>query len=189
MMKQATLDILDSELRRDYQRYQSMNYDDKYKLFSHHIYIDPLKSQTYYTDIVNHNLSWLGPIKYCSLPNLDNIITEDKSGIYFFVVKPDLLILEMPQFVVYVGISGANQSFRPLRERLKDYFYFDKIKKRSNIHKMLQLYYENIYIYYAYFNNNVNVSDIETALHEYFSPHFAKSAFDVETRNAVSAWN
>ncbi len=189
MIKQATLDLLDSELRNETSNFKSLSYTNRLKLFTFGLRIDPLRSQEYFDRISANDLKWNEPIKYSSKPNLDNIIKDNEVGIYLFVVEPEKLILNMPKYVLYVGISGANDSQRPLRERLKDYFYYEKIKKRTNIHQMLGLYYENIYIYYAYFDNiNKNIEDVETALHEFFSPHFARKAFELETRKAANAW-
>lgn len=188
-MIQATLDLFDSELRNSTNHYIQMNNDDRLKLLKFDIRIDPIHSDKYFNKINNCNLEFKDPIKLSEKPDLSQI-SDDLCGIYLFVVQPTNLILNMPKYVLYIGISGANNSNRSLKKRLSDYLNINTVSKRNNIHKMMQLFYDHLYIYYAYFGNdsNFSINDIEIAFHEYFSPHFAKAAFEVNTKKSNSAW-
>ncbi len=188
VIKQKTLDLLDASLRKDMSRYDSYPYKDRYKIFTHDIRIDPSWCEKKYNEVPK--LSWQGPHKFSDMPNFEDIIKGNEIGIYIMYVRPNLLIEDMPQHMMYVGISGEHGSSRPLKDRLKDYFNINKIKLRENIHTMLQLYYENVYIKYALFNGNyLDLEKIEVVLHEFYSPRFGKRDFEPDTKKAQGAWN
>ncbi len=188
MITQATLDLLDSELRKSTKRYKRMPFEDRHKLYVHEIRIDPYLSNKMYSKI--KSLSWSQQFKYSEHPDFEKLIKSNDIGVYIMYVRPNDLIMEMPQHVMYVGISGENGSARPLRKRLNDYFYFKKIKLRDNIHKMLQMYYEHVFIRYAFFKGSYqDLEYLEKYLHEYFYPRFGKRDFEPQTKAAQSAWN
>lgn len=142
MITQATLDLLDASLRTEEQRYRSYPYKDRYKLFNHWIRIDPDWSDQKFAQIPP-SISWSQPYKFADHPNFEQLITSEDIGIYLMFVRPTNMLDDMPQQVMYVGISGERGSERPLKERLMDYFYLSKMPLRSNIETMLQLYYSN----------------------------------------------
>lgn len=188
MIKQATLDLLDADLRSHVSRYKSYPYNDRYKLFSHFIKVDPDWSDKKYSQITGFN--WSQPFRFADHPNFEQIINSNLIGIYVMYVRPANLLLDMPQHVMYVGISGEKGSARPLQDRLMDYFYIEKIKLRENIHQFLQLYYEHVYIRYSLFSGSYqDLEELEKVLHEYFFPRFGKRDFEPETKAAQSAWN
>lgn len=188
MITQATLDLLDADLRAKATHYKDLPFDDRQKLFTHPIRIDPYRSEEKYPKIPK--LKWSKKYKFSDHPNFERIITSKQIGIYVMYIRPPNLINDMPQFVMYVGISGENGSGRPLRERLMDYFQISKLKIRTNVHKMLQLYYEHVYIKYALYNGKYsNLESIEMALHEFYYPKFGKRDFEPDTAKAHSAWN
>jgi hypothetical protein len=198
-MNQATLDLLDASLRNDHLRYESSRYDDRVLFFTrHNIRIDPVWSERKYEELKKFNryLEWR-TIKYFDIVDptrtevgLDKIIDNNSKGVYIFYVMPKDTIQDMPKHVMYVGISGVRGSERSLRDRLKDYFYISKIKKRTNIHKFLQLYYKNVYIDYSFFNGEYNdLEKIEELLHEFFQPIYSIRDYEPETKEAKKAWN
>ncbi len=187
MIQQKTFDILDSELRRSYNKYLNYSYDDRYKLLTHEWRIDPYWSGTKFKEISRYNLSWSPPYKYSAQPNIDSIISTSDTGIYIFFVRPPDVILDMPKYVIYVGISGERGSSRPLKERLNDYYYISKLRLRKGIHKALQLYYEEAYFSFAFYNG-ADIETLETLLHEYFSPKWASRDYEPPTKAAKSAW-
>ena len=192
MIKQRTLDLLDSDLRKHETKYKNMDYDDRFKIFSHEIRIDPYWSTKKFIEISKYNIQWNSPLKYSDFPNLDTIIKDNDIGLYMFYIKPNETICEMPKFVLYIGMSGENSSNRPVRERLKDHFNINNIKKRDHVHKMFQLYYDYIYFIYANYDNKYSLGSIEKLeilLHEYFSPKFAKRDFEPPTKAARKSWN
>src|SRR5438034_1347998 len=116
MIKQATLDLLDADLRKDVERYNKYPFKDRHKIFSHSIRIDPFWSNKKFSHITT--LTWSDHFKFSEHPNFEKIIKSDDIGVYIMYVRPTELILDMPQYVMYVGISGEDGSARPLKERL-----------------------------------------------------------------------
>jgi hypothetical protein len=51
LMRQSTLDLIDSELRREYNRYQGFPYEDRYKIFTTDMRLDPYWSSTKFQSI------------------------------------------------------------------------------------------------------------------------------------------
>lgn len=188
MIKQATLDLLDADLRKDVRRYNRYPFKDRHKIFSHTVRIDPYWSNKKFRQL--RALSWSNDFKFSDHPNFEQIINSNDIGIYIMYVRPKNLVMEMPRHVMYVGISGEHGSARPLKERLMDYFYISEIKLRENIHTMLQLYYDHVYIRYALFNGTFQaLEELETSLHEFYYPKFGKRDFEPETKASHSAWN
>ncbi|MDZ4147052.1 MAG: hypothetical protein U1C58_02085 [Flavobacteriaceae bacterium] len=192
MIKQTTLDILDSQLRGKYDAYLKMDKEDRYGIFSRKpIRIDPWWSNLKYQEIKDEvvNLNWSKPIKYSDLVDFKTLITEEDKGIYLLYVQPTNLILELPRYLLYVGISGVNGSERPLRERLNDYLYPSQIDKRANIHKLLQMYFEEVYVVYSYYKGDFKrLEEIETSLTEFFSAPFSDAAYEPSTKKSQSIW-
>ena len=190
-MKQSTLDILDASLRTDNNKYYSMSEEDRYALFTRKpVRIDPQKSDDIYPQINTANFTWSAPIKYSSFPDFKSLITSNQIGNYIMYVQPENTILGMPKYVLYVGISGENGSSRPLKERLNDYFYISGLKKRSNVHKLLQLYYKHVYIVYSLYNGSFSdLENDEKIFHEYYYPIYCDRDFSPETKKGRKAWN
>lgn len=190
MIKQTTLDILDSSLRKKNTDYLTRDYIDRFQTYHHNIRIDPSHSEDKYEEIDGDNLAlnWV-EFKYSDLPDLSKIINKDLIGIYYFSVRPSKRISNLPQYIMYVGISGEHGSKRPLRERITDYYYISKLKKRSNVHQFLQMYYENVYISFSYYKgDHKDLEKIETFLHEFFAPKFNLRDFEPKTKKAIKAW-
>jgi len=182
-LQQATLDLLDAELRKKSSEFRNYPDDVRFKFYRMEFLIDPLNWEKFYPRSSRYNYNWK-EFKFSDLPNLDRLIKSDDPGVYIFYIKPPALINDLPKFVLYVGISN-----RPLKERLKDYFNLSKIKKRENIHKMLQLYYDHIYVCYSVLSiGSTELSKLEKALHGFFYPIEARRDFPAELKKAQKAW-
>jgi hypothetical protein len=190
-MKQKTLDILDASLRDEQNEILTMDFKNRFGLFTRkNVRIDPKWSEAKFNEIDTTLLNWELPFKYSDRPNLDTIISEEHIGIYVMYVQPQNTILGMPKYVMNVGIAGEDGSERSLKDRLKDYYQLSSIKKRTNIHRFLSIYYENVYIVYSYFKgDHTELERIEKKLHEFFYPIFNIRDFEPETKNARKAWN
>lgn len=190
MIKQKTFDLLDASLREDNETYLHFKPEDRQALFSHKPYrIDPWWSNQKFLDLKEFPFDWSAPIKYSDWKDFKTIIPTEDTGIYLFFVAPRELIYDLPKTVLYVGISGDRESKRPLRERLNDYYQISKIRKRSNIHKLLQLYYDNLYISYSLYSGDFRtLLNVETALTEFFSAPYSDSAYEPPTRKGRSTW-
>ena len=120
------------------------------------------------------------PAKVSKRKDLEQIISSTLPGIYIFYVRPERLIGRFPQFALYIGISNERNSQRPLRDRLGDYLpsNLSTIQKRKNVHRMLQIYYNSLWVTYA--TTSAVSSDLEAleeAVHGYIHPCFGRRDF------------
>lgn len=186
-MRQATLDILDASLRADYTKNLKKPPNDHFQLYSRTITVSPKYWKKYHP---KKALTWnWTKVRYRDLENHLQGLTSASAGIYYFYVRPDSLLGELPQFVFYVGISGEHGSNRPLKTRLRDYLRLDTVKKRDAVHLTLQQFYPCVWVAYAL--PKVASSTLETlekALHGYFQPWANDRDFPVEIKKARKAW-
>ncbi len=190
-MRQSTLDLLDSELRSSSARYSASSAQDRQKFFSLTFQADPVQWQARENYFSGQNLQWI-EFRYRDVVNandLDSRITSNSPGLYIFSVRPDSLVAGFPHFALYGGISNDRNSNRPLRERLKDYFRMNTVKKRENVHQMLQLYYSHIWVSCTLLNwSTRRLKELETNLHEHLGVPFGTQAYTPESKAARSAW-
>ncbi|MGD2085007.1 MAG: hypothetical protein PVH61_02375 [Candidatus Aminicenantes bacterium] len=185
-MDRATLDLLDAELNRAFEENLAKDYLDRVKLLTNAIRIDPWWSEKKYDELQKYLpfLNWK-TLKYSPHNDIDAKINSDSIGVYFFYVMPEHTILDKPQYVFYVGISSK----RPLKDRLKDYYNINNIKKRSNIHNFLAWHYPYVYIAFSLFDSEKgDIEMLEKILIEYFQPFINMKDFQPETMEAKKAW-
>jgi len=84
-MRQSTLDLIDSELRDSYLSYQKMTYENREKIFTHSIRVDPWWSGEKHEKIKQYQLDWSPLYKYSVQPDLDEIISTEDIGIYLLL--------------------------------------------------------------------------------------------------------
>ncbi len=191
-MKQATLDILDAELRRGYVRYSAAEPADRIKFYRREFLCDPTNWTPLYTLISQHTFGWQEFRFRDAVSNndLDTRIPSADPGMYIFYVRPVNLVYRFPQLALYVGISNATGSGRALRERLKDYMNFERVLKRQNVHQMLQLYYDHIWVAFSHLSlSAAQMRELETQIHDFLGPPFGRSAYSLEIRAAQNAWD
>jgi hypothetical protein len=187
MAKQTkkTFDVLDAGISDKYNAYIASLPEMRERFFTESFWLDAPNWEKYHAQLAAINFNWK-EFKYSEITvtnQIENIITTDETGIYMLFVKPINQIYDMPKFVLYVGIAGENNKSRPVRERLKDYFNFNSIKKRDAIIRLLQKYYKNTYIAYSLLNaNTTELKRIETALLGYFYPKPNKDDFPLELK-------
>jgi hypothetical protein len=190
-MKTATLDILDKELSNKFQDWQDSNFEKRKRNYTESLVLDIPNWARYHQQIETYNLNW-AEFKYDSiedLSNIDKIINFDDTGFYMFIVKPNNCIYDMPKNVFYVGMSGENNSKRPLRERLKDYFRLDKVKKRDAVMRLLHKYYPNVYVAYSLYNAETTIlRQIESSLIGFFYPLCNKDDFPIDLKQDKKAF-
>lgn len=187
-MLQATLDILDAELRKDHDNYVNLPDHAHWATFRQETTVSPKFWQEFYPKVAAHSYSWKHA-KYTSLAHDLDAETSALPGIYYFYVRPDQLIENMPQFVFYVGISGEGDSARPVRDRLRDYLNIEKIKKRESVHFNLQRYYPFAYVAYALLAlSGSQLASLEEAFHGFFYPWGARRDFPAKIKASQKAW-
>jgi len=181
-MRTATLDILDKELSGEYRSWADPDFEKRKRNYTEGILHDIPNWERFYNELESYGLIW-NEFKYDSIRDLsqiDRIISEEDTGFYMFIVKPNRCIFDMPKNVFYVGMSGENNSGRPLKDRLKDYFRLDKVKKRNAVMRLLGKYYPNVYIAYSLYNNTTPIlKNIESSLIGFFYPICNKDDFPI----------
>ena len=150
-MKNVTLDVLDSNLNKEYSIYINNTPEIRFSFYQEKLMMDSNYWNKYWNLLEPYKFEWQ-EFKYEDVANnrlnIDSIITQNLTGVYLFILKSDKQIYDLHKYVFYVGIAGEDDSRRPLKERLKDYFYIEGIKKRNKVHMMLNKYYTIVcYIY------------------------------------------
>lgn len=190
-MASKTLDVLDSYLHTEHNRWADPEIKIRIRNYTEEIVLDPINWNKYYSEIVPFGLVWT-EFKYDEIDTLNKIdekLLESTTGFYMFVLKPNNPIYDMPKNVLYVGMSGENDSRRPLKDRLKDYFDIQKIKKRSAVIRMLEKYYPNIYVAFTYCDQSTAVlKQIESSLIGFFYPIVNKDDFPGELKPEKKAF-
>jgi len=191
-MNQRTLDLLDAELRRGFTHYTGFSLRDRQVIYSRRIQADPTQWAAFDAYFAAQQFQWI-EFRYQDITttnDLDTRIPSTDPGLYIFYAKADHLVAGFPRFAFYGGISNDRNSNRPLRDRLKDYFYLSKKAKRANIDQMLQLYYPHIWVTCTLLNwTTAQLKTLETNLHEYLGVPFGTQAYTPATKTARNAWD
>ncbi|OAI06196.1 hypothetical protein [Methylomonas methanica] len=180
----ATRDILDF-LAPEYTSFNSTSDKMYLKIATRGISITPRWWKEYSVYLNKLKFDWK-EVKYTELANaLDrNPSLASKTGVYIFVIKPDLQIASLPAYVFYVGIAGESGSGRPLRERLKQYIQISGIKKRPKVVTALEYYYDVTTIFFSEFDDTSNLEEIEEWLHAFYMPWANERDFPVKIKEA-----
>ena len=191
-MNKATLDILDADLSGNFAHYTGSSAIDRARFYKREFLYDPTRWSALYAHISKHSLNWqefrFGEV--VANNDLDVRIPSKEPGLYIFYVRPNNLLHRFPQFVLYVGISNVGGSKRPLRERLKDYFNLAAIKKRQNVHQMLQLYYDYVWVAFSLLSiSSKKMIELEEYIHDYLGPPFGRSGYSIEVKKSIKAWD
>jgi hypothetical protein len=190
-MKKKTFDLLDATISIKYETHIAAPIEMRERFFSEKFWLDNPNWENYGKELESISFNWQ-EFKYTDVRvgnQLEDIILSNDSGVYMFVVKPSIQIFDMPKFVLYVGIAGENNSNRPLKKRLEDYFKIESIKKRDAIIRMLEKYYRTTYIAYSCLNlSTVELKKIETSLIGFFYPICNKDDFPIDLKPIKKAF-
>lgn len=189
----ATFDLFDATLGDAYNYWQALPDDVRFTSYRREFLIDPQHWTQHKPADWVFALKWR-EYRYADIQkaeDLQRVIPEDSPGIYVFYTRPAQLVYQFPQFAFYVGISNEKNSRRPVRERLKDYVpaAISKIRKRENIHRMLQLYYGHIWVAFALsLARSKDLRKAEEHLHGYVHPCFARRDFPAKIKTQQKAF-
>lgn len=192
-MTKATLDLFDAPLGDAYDFYQALPNDARFKTYRQEFSVDPQNWTQHEPPQWVFDLSWR-EYRYADVQQpgaLNQIIPEEEPGIYVFYARPDRLVYRFPQFAFYVGISNERNSQRSLRERLKEYVpsAVKTIKKRKNVHRMLQLYYGQIWVAFALSSvPSGQLEQVEEKLHGFVHPCFSRRDFPPDVKGQQQAF-
>ena len=102
-------------------------------------------------------------------PSNANKVPDTKSGVYSFVVQPNIAKHPACAYLMYIG-KAQDQS---LRERFKQYFaHKTDTSRRTNISKMLRLWDRHLWFYFASVTDLTKIDDTEQALLNAYLPPF-----------------
>jgi hypothetical protein len=192
-MAKATYDLFDAPLGDAYGYFQGLRDEARFPSYRREFCVDPHNWIQHVPPEWVFGLAWR-EYRYADVQqrdDLNSVIPEDDPGIYIFYARPDRLIYHFPRFALYVGISNEHDSQRPLRERLKDYvpMALKSIKKRKNIHRMLQLYYEQIWVAFALTSApSEELEQVEEGLHGFIYPCFSRRDFPADIKSQQKAF-
>jgi len=192
-MTKATFDLFDAPLGEAFEYCQRQPDEVRFAMYRREFSVDPQNWRRHGPPTWAFGLRWQ-EFRYAdvqSAGDLDRLIGKDHPGVYVFYARPKKLIYQFPQFAFYIGISNEHGSKRPLRERLKDYLptALAKIRKRKNIHRMLQFYYESLWVAFALTDEHAtDLESLEKALHGYIHPCFARRDFPPEVKTQQKAF-
>ncbi len=117
------------------------------------------------------------------------LVPNDKGGIYFFVLKNDVLP-HLSSHIMYIGrahFSGAQN----LRKRCRVYFskYYKDHYDRPHIHTMLKNWTNHLHLYYVELTNNAEIDEIEKKLINAMVPPFNHDVPNTEIKKVKTAVN
>lgn len=192
-MEKVTFDPFDAELGDAYNYHQNLPDGVRFPLYRQEFSADPSHWKRHVPPVWVSRLRWQ-EYRYSevhSRRDLDKIIPVSRPGIYIFYARPDSLVHYFPQFAFYLGISNERDSNRPLRERLLDYLpaSLSAIRKRQNIHRMLQLYYKQVWVAFALSNRaSRDLKNAEEKLHGFIHPCCARRDFPADVKGQQKAF-
>jgi|GEM_PF-1591387 len=182
-MKKLTLDILDA-ISPEYAQYQGiLPFTARYNEYTSQFSLNNQAWTNHFEDISAISFKW-DEVKYSDIVNRNFRVEDvipDSIGVYLFLVRPLGLVNSMPKFVYYVGIAGANESGRTLKERLKDYFAESKLKKRDAVRILIYKHFENVFINFSPIDltEGKSIEQIEKSLIGYFGTHLLANRDDI----------
>lgn len=185
--KLATFDPLDAPLWEGYELYQSMGNSVRADSYQHLFWVDPKHWQRHKPPEWVFRLKWRA-YQYSTIDTvakLRAVAKRNVPGIYIFSVRPDRRVRGFPCYALYVGISNATGTRRPLWRRLAKYLprRISAIRKRRNIHRMTCLYFPFLWVHFAYVDRPSNILiEVEKKLHGYLAPPVADAAYPVDMK-------
>jgi len=113
-----------------------------------------------------------------------NLVPDDKGGVYSFIVKPGIANHPECAFLLYVGMAQKQS----LRKRFKQYFQERNARKgRPKIRKMLNTWDHHLWFCYATIEDKCRIHDVEQSLIGAYLPPY-NDQFPAEIREALKAW-
>jgi hypothetical protein len=113
-----------------------------------------------------------------------SIVPPDKQGVYTFVVKPNIAKHPGCSYLLYVGMTSK----QGLQTRFSQYLQEKKGERgRPLVKKMLQMWEEHLWFYYATVDEIDKIHEIEKKLLDAYIPPINKD-FPGEVKKPMGAW-
>lgn len=99
-------------------------------------------------------------------------VPDDKGGIYFFILKNDVLP-DLSSHIMYIGRAHLSDN-QNLRKRCREYFtkYYKDHTMRPHIYNMLNKWTKHLYLYFIELTDNNEIDEIEKKLINNIVPPF-----------------
>ena len=117
----------------------------------------------------------------------ENKIPDDKSGIYAFAIECSNDTLPPNCYILYIGIVGIRGN-RSLRQRYKDYLQTSKVKKRSNICRMIDLWSSVLVFFFAPIEDTAKLKSLEKEMNDALHPPFSRGDYSSGTKRGRNAY-
>lgn len=131
---------------------------------------------------VSISVNWSPPIPFTKV-NSSKI--PAKSGVYAFIVRHVNNHFPDHGFIMYIGITGANNNGRTLKDRYSDYLREIIRKKRPKIHYMLNKYPDDLHFTFSEIDPAVDLEALELDLNDAILPPVVIKDFSAEIRELV----
>lgn len=115
-------------------------------------------------------------------------IPNNQPGIYAFAIKHTNNTLPENCYILYIGIAGAKNNNRSLRDRYNDYLSTSKIKGRSNVCRMISTWHSVLHFFFAPVANLNDRIALEKEMNDALRPFFSIQDYSARVRRARSAF-
>lgn len=135
------------------------------------LWIDAADINTFFSHHTMHQIKFFNTDCSSINPAITSL-PRNKGGIYFFVLKSDVLP-HLSSHIMYIGRAHytARQN---LRKRCREYFtkYYRNHTERPHIHAMLNNWCKNLHLYFIELTDNDEIDEIEEMLINNIIPPF-----------------
>ena len=138
-------------------------------------------------DFVTPNLEWQA-INY-GAEDIEQI-PDDKRGVYAFAIRIESQVLPPHGYIMYIGMAGR-RSYRPLRERYRDYLSPSKVRKRGGIARVIGNWRQVLQFIFAPVDATFTTEDLkrlEIQLNTALIPPYSEQDIEADVREKRRAW-
>ncbi len=108
-----------------------------------------------------------------------------KKGVYAFFIEPGIAKFPSHAYLAYIGQAG-HESDGNLQKRFEGYLQEKKRPKRIHIYRMLNLWEDYLYFYYAEIDpTQIDLEQLEQKLLDTFIPPFSKVGYSAEISEII----
>ncbi|MEL0655566.1 hypothetical protein V6257_11030 [Pseudoalteromonas issachenkonii] len=117
--------------------------------------------------------------------NDPNAVLPEQQGVYAFSININHNHLPNNSYILYVGKAGDVTSQNTIKRRYRDYVREQRVQTRASIHRMLNLWSEDLTYHYAEVPNGISTGEIEKQLTTIFIPPYNTNDFVAEIRDLL----
>ena len=108
-----------------------------------------------------------------------------EKGVYAFFIEPRIADFPSHAYLTYIGQAG-HESDGNLQNRFENYFQEKRKPKRVHIYRMLNIWEDYLYFYYAEVNpTQTDLRQLEQKLLDTFIPPFSKVGYSAQISEII----